>query len=109
MTTREPDAPDRTAEPTSWTPDEKTLHCRPIHPQTAIPRSMTTFLAIDHVQLAMPPGSEDEARRFYEQTLGPAEVPKPATLAGRGGAWFQAGGVQLHLGREEPFRPATRG
>jgi catechol 2,3-dioxygenase-like lactoylglutathione lyase family enzyme len=69
---------------------------------------VTSFLAIHHVQLAMPPGGEDDARRFYERTLGLAEIPKPATLAGRGGAWFQAGGVQLHLGREEEFRPAAK-
>ncbi len=46
---------------------------------------------IDHVQLAAPAGCEAEARRFYGELLGLAEVSKPATLAGRGGVWFQAG------------------
>lgn len=32
---------------------------------------------IEHVQLAMPPGKESEARSFYEGVLGIPEVPKP--------------------------------
>ena len=35
---------------------------------------------IDHVQLAMPPGKDSEARSFYEGVLGIPEVPKPANL-----------------------------
>ena len=35
--------------------------------------------AIDHVQLAIPVGSEDLARSFYVGTLGLTEVPKPAS------------------------------
>jgi catechol 2,3-dioxygenase-like lactoylglutathione lyase family enzyme len=44
------------------------------------------IVAIDHVQLAMPAGGEAAARAFYEGVLGLDEVPKPAALAGRGGA-----------------------
>ena len=66
------------------------------------------FVAIDHVQLAMPPGGEDRARAFYAGVLGLAEVPKPAVLAVRGGAWFEAGGVRIHLGVEPDFRPAKK-
>ncbi|MEO0820658.1 MAG: VOC family protein [Pseudomonadota bacterium] len=64
--------------------------------------------AIHHVQLAMPPGGEALARRFYAGLLGLAEVAKPADLAGRGGAWFERGGVRVHLGVEEPFVPARK-
>ena len=32
---------------------------------------------IEHVQLAMPAGEEDAARRFDAQALGMTEVPKP--------------------------------
>ena len=67
-----------------------------------------TILAIDHVQLAMPAGGEAQARAFYAQVLGLAEIPKPATLASRGGAWFGNGSVQLHLGMEADFRPARK-
>ncbi|WP_030941874.1 VOC family protein [Streptomyces sp. NRRL S-646] len=56
--------------------------------------------AIDHVQLAAPPGSEDRLRAYYVDVLGMTEIPKPHVLAARGGCWFQAGAVQLHLGVE---------
>ena len=67
-----------------------------------------SFLAIDHVQLAMPAGEESMARRFYGDLLGMREIPKPAPLASRGGCWFASGSVQLHLGVEEDFRPARK-
>ena len=41
----------------------------------------TTFIGIHHVQLAAPPGSEDEARRFYGDLLGLLELDKPDELA----------------------------
>jgi catechol 2,3-dioxygenase-like lactoylglutathione lyase family enzyme len=63
---------------------------------------------IDHVQLAMPPGGEDEARRFYGALLGLPEVPKPPHLAARGGCWFETSTVKVHLGAEEGFRPARK-
>src|SRR5690606_14681647 len=67
-------------------------------------------LAIDHVQLAMPPGVEAEARaeEFYSGALGLPWVPKPEPLAGRGGCWFSNGVVALHLGVEQDFRPARK-
>ena len=36
------------------------------------------------------------------------ELPKPPRLAARGGVWFACGGVQLHLGVENGFRPAKK-
>lgn len=62
-------------------------------------------IAIDHVQLAMPPGGENAARAFYH---GVPEVPKPMPLAARGGCWFESGTVRLHLGVEADFRPARK-
>lgn len=66
------------------------------------------ILALDHVQLAMPPGEEERARAFYRDVLGLTEVLKPPQLAGRGGVWFQGGSLKLHLGVEEPFQPARK-
>ncbi len=63
---------------------------------------------IDHIQLAMPAGRESEARRFFGELLGLAELPKPANLASRGGAWFQCGPMQLHLGVDKDFHPAKK-
>jgi catechol 2,3-dioxygenase-like lactoylglutathione lyase family enzyme len=61
------------------------------------------------VQLAAPPGCEDEARRFFGDLLGLAEVEKPEPLRSRGGAWFAlGGGDQLHVGIEDPFTPARK-
>jgi catechol 2,3-dioxygenase-like lactoylglutathione lyase family enzyme len=66
------------------------------------------IVSIDHVQIAMPASDEEKARAFYVKLLGFTEIPKPAELAKRGGAWFQAGNVQLHLGVEADFRPARK-
>ena len=66
------------------------------------------FLAIDHVQLAMPAGQEAVARAFFCDVLGMAEIPKPPELAKRGGCWFQSGNVQIHLGVETDFRAAKK-
>ena len=76
-----------------------------------------TILSIDHVQLAMPVGEEEKARAFFVNILGFHEIPKPAELAKRGGAWFQnvptavelpSGTVKLHVGVEADFRPARK-
>ncbi len=66
------------------------------------------FLALDHVQLAIPVGGEDAARRFWCELLGFTELPKPESLAKRGGAWFENGLVQVHVGVETPFVPARK-
>jgi catechol 2,3-dioxygenase-like lactoylglutathione lyase family enzyme len=67
-----------------------------------------TLVALDHIQLAMPPGREEEARAFYSDLLGLAEVQKPENLAKRGSAWFERGPIKVHLGVEADFRPARK-
>ncbi|MBJ7595226.1 MAG: VOC family protein [Candidatus Dormibacteraeota bacterium] len=64
--------------------------------------------AIEHVQLAMPAGAEDRAASFYEGLLGIPRVAKPEHLATRGGCWFEAGPLRIHLGVEADFRPARK-
>ena len=66
------------------------------------------IVGLDHVQLAMPPGREDEAEAFYAGLLGFERLPKPAPLATRGGCWFARGTTAVHLGVEEDFRPARK-
>jgi catechol 2,3-dioxygenase-like lactoylglutathione lyase family enzyme len=66
------------------------------------------IVGLDHVQLAMPPGREDEAEAFYAGLLGLERLPKPAPLAARGGCWFARGTTAVHLGVEEDFRPARK-
>lgn len=64
--------------------------------------------AIDHVQLAMPPGGEELATWFYDEVLGVPRVPKPVELAIRGGCWFERGALRIHLGVQDDFTPATK-
>jgi catechol 2,3-dioxygenase-like lactoylglutathione lyase family enzyme len=66
------------------------------------------IVAIEHVQLAMPEGQEDAARRFYQGVLGIPEQPKPPHLAARGGCWFERGALKVHLGVEADFIPARK-
>ena len=66
------------------------------------------ILGVDHIQLAIPVGGEEKARGFFVGVLGFREIPKPLELGKRGGAWFEAGSVQLHLGVETDFRPARK-
>jgi catechol 2,3-dioxygenase-like lactoylglutathione lyase family enzyme len=65
-------------------------------------------VALDHVQLAMPPHRETEADAFYQDVLGFVAVAKPEPLASRGGRWYRSGDVQVHLGVEADFRPARK-
>ncbi|MFP5224862.1 MAG: VOC family protein [Actinomycetota bacterium] len=67
------------------------------------------IFGLDHVQLAMPRGGEDEAREFYVGVLGMTEIPKPEPLASRGGVWFVAGAAHVHLGVDDAFVPAKKG
>lgn len=62
----------------------------------------------DHVQVAIPAGSEETARDYYGALLGMTEVAKPPALAARGGCWFTSGNAMLHLGVEADFRPAAK-
>jgi catechol 2,3-dioxygenase-like lactoylglutathione lyase family enzyme len=71
-------------------------------------------IVLHHVQVACPPGGEEDARRFYRDALRLTEVEKPAALRGRGGAWFRScdalGAVvaEVHVGVEDPFVPARK-
>lgn len=63
---------------------------------------------IHHVQVAIPAGGEDSAREFYGVLLGFEEIAKPENLVKRGGCWFATGNLQLHLGVDKDFAPATK-
>jgi catechol 2,3-dioxygenase-like lactoylglutathione lyase family enzyme len=64
--------------------------------------------AILHVQLAAPPGCEEDARRFFGELLGLEEIEKPESLRSRGGVWFRVGAQELHIGVEDRFSPARK-
>ncbi|WP_432362474.1 VOC family protein [Sporosarcina sp. UB5] len=70
---------------------------------------MTQFLiGIDHIQIAAPPHSEEQAREFYGKLLGMEETPKPENLQARGGCWFKCGAQEVHIGIQDDFIPAKK-
>ncbi len=64
-------------------------------------------IGLDHIQLAIPAGGEDDARAFFVGLLEMKEVAKPANLAPKG-CWFESGALRLHIGIDAEFHPATK-
>lgn len=56
---------------------------------------------LHHVQITIPPDAEEAARTFYCDILELREIPKPESLAGRGGFWLDVGDHSVHVGVEE--------
>lgn len=65
-------------------------------------------LGLEHVNLLIPEGCEDEGRSFYGELLGLPEIAKPDGLLSTGGCWFSLGSQALHLGTVSPFVPADK-
>ena len=59
-------------------------------------------MRLSHVNVTMPPNREEDARSFYVGILGLREVPKPESVRSRGGVWFDADGLDIHISVEEP-------
>jgi catechol 2,3-dioxygenase-like lactoylglutathione lyase family enzyme len=60
-----------------------------------------TVRRIEHVQLVVPIGQSDAARKFYLGVLGFEEVPMPASFAGVViGFWCVNNGVMVHIGED---------
>jgi catechol 2,3-dioxygenase-like lactoylglutathione lyase family enzyme len=67
------------------------------------------ILGLHHVQITVPREAEAAAKEFYCEVLGFVEVPKPESLAGRGGFWVNVGNLNVHVGVEDSFdRAATK-
>jgi catechol 2,3-dioxygenase-like lactoylglutathione lyase family enzyme len=56
---------------------------------------------LSHINVLMPKSCEDMARSFYVGLLGLREIPKPEPIRVRGGVWFDAGGLDVHVSVEE--------
>jgi catechol 2,3-dioxygenase-like lactoylglutathione lyase family enzyme len=63
---------------------------------------------IDHVQIAVPESKEAECLAFYRDIFGFPGIPKPEYLRGERGAWFQIGGLQLHVGDDPEPSPKSQ-
>lgn len=67
-----------------------------------------SIAGIDHVQIAVPKALEAECLAFYRGLFGFPEIPKPEELRGRGGAWFQVGSLQMHIGVDPESSPKSK-
>ncbi len=63
---------------------------------------------IDHVQIAVPKALEAVCLKFYREIFAFPELVKPAELQARGGAWFQVGTVQMHIGVDPDASPRSK-
>ena len=66
------------------------------------------FGRLDHVQVCIPRGAEEQARDFYGHVLGLEEIEKPEVLKPNGGMWYGVADVQLHVGVEDAVAPSKR-
>jgi len=66
------------------------------------------FNRIDHVQICIPQGKEQEARAFYIDILGLPEIDKPDDLRKNGGFWLKIADIQLHIGIEAQIHKSKR-
>ena len=70
--------------------------------------SRIQFLRLDHVQICIPNGKENEARHFYTDIIGLIEIPKPEALIPNGGLWYQVADIQFHIGTENEINKSKR-
>jgi catechol 2,3-dioxygenase-like lactoylglutathione lyase family enzyme len=65
------------------------------------------IVALSHVNVTVPAEAEAAAKTFYGTVLGLKEIPKPVGTRQNVGAWYELGGVQLHLSVEEKVTNAA--
>lgn len=58
-------------------------------------------MRLSHINVTIPKGGEGAARAFYGGILGLKEIPQPEPIRIRGGVWFDADGMDVHLSIEE--------
>lgn len=63
-------------------------------------------MRLSHINITMPKDSEEIARSFYAGLLGLPEIAKPESIRNRGGVWFDADGLDVHLSIEDQRGPA---
>jgi catechol 2,3-dioxygenase-like lactoylglutathione lyase family enzyme len=69
---------------------------------------MINFKRLDHIQICIPTGKENEARNFYTDVIGLKEIPKPQELIPNGGLWYQLADIQFHIGTENEINRSKR-
>ncbi len=58
--------------------------------------------------MTVPRAKEAQCLAFYRDVLELPEIPKPEELRARGGAWFQVGALQFHIGVDPEPSPASK-
>ena len=69
---------------------------------------MINFKRLNHIQICIPVGKEDEARKFYTDIIDLVEIPKPKELIPNGGLWYQVADIQFHIGTENEINKSKR-
>jgi len=69
---------------------------------------MIDFKRLDHIQICIPKGKENEARNFYTGIVGLTEIRKPEALIENGRLWYQVADIQLHIGTENEMNTSKR-
>jgi catechol 2,3-dioxygenase-like lactoylglutathione lyase family enzyme len=66
---------------------------------------MGSTFRVQHVSVPMPAGGNDEARKFYGETLGFTEITPPSVLGTERFVWYAVGdeGHEVHVYTMEPF------
>jgi catechol 2,3-dioxygenase-like lactoylglutathione lyase family enzyme len=59
------------------------------------------LVGINHVNVTVPAAFELAAKQFYGGVLGLRQIPKPEGPRKNVGAWYEIGGLQLHLSIED--------
>ena len=59
------------------------------------------IIAVSHVNVTVPAALEEAAKSFYSEVLSLPQIPKPLGTRQDMGAWYQLGGMQLHLSVED--------
>jgi catechol 2,3-dioxygenase-like lactoylglutathione lyase family enzyme len=69
---------------------------------------MINFKRLDHIQICIPIGKEEDARKFYTDIIGFKEIPKPMELIQNGGLWYEVADIQFHIGTENEINKSKR-
>ncbi len=65
------------------------------------------IIEVNHVNVTVPVSLEAAAKHFYGVVLGLRQIQKPEGPRQNIGAWYQLGGMQLHLSIEDEVKNET--
>jgi catechol 2,3-dioxygenase-like lactoylglutathione lyase family enzyme len=69
---------------------------------------MITFIRANHIHICVPPDKLDDAKQFYNETIGLPLIERPKELDASRGYWFKLADIELHIGVELPGTKTRR-